>query len=464
MPKWEEESAMFKAMMLAWVLIGMVACASKPVDWAQVESQLVSSSQSQKFGALPILQGPTSPTETVFRVLHPKKDSYRYFIQGKTYQHWVDPRTQALKYHSDQVMDEFRIEVKGDQNPLKLYVLKSSGELVDTREFSFLPAKQNNLKVVIASCMDDQFPEVQKIMWNHVWEKNPDALFLIGDNVYADAHLDVLTHKKIKPGDGEAYRALITPKNLEGRYIQTRQDLLNFRMKKLIPTFSVWDDHDYGSNNGGEDFAYKSEVTKFFTQFFPVENLGKSFAEKGPGVSSVIRFSKVDVFLLDDRSFRTSQTHFGKEQSEWLFQNLNPKKLSVLVSGDQWFGGYHKFESFEGNQPEDFKNFLQKLKSKKAKVFFVSGDRHLTEIMKVAKKHTGFKTFEVTTSGIHANMYPGAFKRDPSPNQLIGVDGEFNFSTFTFHSGPSGKSVKSIEVESQGKDKVLFRKTLKITR
>ena len=111
-----------------------------------------------------------------------------------------------------------------------------------------------------------------------------------------------------------------------------------------------------------------------------------------------------------------------------MHKNLDPKKVNWLISGDQFFGGYHQWESFEGNHPETFKKFIEGIKNSKNKVAFMSGDRHLIEVMGIPKNHLGYKTYEYTVSGIHTKMYPGSLKRDPNPNRIGGFDGLPNYA------------------------------------
>jgi hypothetical protein len=123
------------------------------------------------------------------------------------------------------------------------------------------------------------------------------------------------------------------------------------------------------------------------------------------------------------------ETHFGKEGEDFLFKYLNSDKTPTwLVSGDQFFGAYHTFESYEGNHPDSFRNFLKQLKKAKSKVVFVSGDRHLSELMEIGKEEIGYSTFEVTSSPIHARNNPVAWAHDRNPMQLAGATGMFYFS------------------------------------
>lgn len=435
-----------------WILgaaLLLTSCAHKPADWSQVQKEI------QKMGIVEglsggygILQGPTSKDQTILVVMRPFKQDLKYFLRTPSQVVEMAAQTQNLEKEG-YALDHIRVQSKED-GAHYLYVYDDGQKLKDVREFFFLDPSKSELKWVVASCMNDLYQSLQLEMWDQVASHKPDFMLFIGDNVYADF-------------DPEG-RAKITPPFLVHRYVSTRKNLRVFRWPRLIPIFSVWDDHDYGKNNGGREFFLKKDMAELFTQFFP-QNSIEGFYDNGPGVASKIHFKNFDVVLFDDRSFRSTdhtppETHFGQDQEQWFFKDLNSKKLNFLVSGDQWFGAYHQFESYEGSHPKSFQTFLAKLKKKKAPVVFVSGDRHLTEIMKIPPQSLGRSAYEVTSSGIHATMYAGSFKSSPNPRQWVGVDGEANYALFEVK---QDKKISSVLVKSLGQQKkTLFEKTLSI--
>ena len=42
------------------------------------------------------------------------------------------------------------------------------------------------------------------------------------------------------------------------------------RFKSKVPFVATWDDHDYGTNNGGADFAMKESAKEHFLDFFDI--------------------------------------------------------------------------------------------------------------------------------------------------------------------------------------------------
>lgn len=327
---------------------------------------------------------------------------------------------------------ELKIKFSSAKNYL-LYV--SDSDSVDIREFSNYEQQKANLKVAVCSCLNDNYFSEQIKSWNSVSKLSPDYIFLIGDNVYADI------------GDKLSELNGCKPERLLNRYIETRTRLELFYLKKLIPIAMIWDDHDYGKNNGGSNYKYKLASKKIFKDFSLNEN--PEVSEDGLGAGFKLKLTNINFLFLDDRFYRDKKYHFGKEQEEWLFKNLetseNAKKAdiienpepsqSVIISGDQFFGKYHPFESFEGNQAENFKKFIEKISNLKSTPLFISGDRHISELQKIDLSPNK-KIFEITSSPIHSSLPPEfTLKQFPNPHRVWAVANKNNFCVLTFHDG-----------------------------
>lgn len=400
-----------------------------------------------------ILQGPTTQSETVITVLYPKTSTLNYNLEVETKggfkPHATAKIEQSLKNFEGSQYTVAKLEIKNLQTEHKyrLLFLNSQRRVVDNRTFYTLSNKQP-LKVSVVSCMNDQYKEQQQAMWKSLVDSKPDVLFMIGDNVYADSMFG-----RLIPGGAK-------PKNIWKRYEQTRINLDIYRQKKLIPTYATWDDHDYGQNNGTKNFKYKEQSKEIFNSFFPQSE--QTNLIKGPGVSSALSFKDVSFYFLDNRSFRDKGSanggeHFGEEQTKWLLESVKKQstKYIFLISGDQFFGGYHKFESFEGQHPKKLSLLLAELKKITSKRFlFVSGDRHLSEVMEIESDKLGYKTYEITSSGIHSSVYPGSFERDPNPRQIAGKDGVHNFINFNL----SFERGMTLELNSFGSEQKLYFK------
>ncbi len=415
-------------------------------------------------GMYSVVQGGTTEFETQLSVVASKKAKLEFLLKEAGVFRFVKASNYTLSFQKDQDQQVHKVLFSGLElgKSYKLYVM-DNGIVADVRNLKAFDPKRNDLKIMIASCMDDSFDSEQKKMWKHfdnvALERGINLVFLIGDNVYAD--------KGINFFKGPAPAPMIWR-----RYAETRNKLDYYKRKNLLPTYAVWDDHDYGWNNGDKTYAYREEAQEYFRTFWPQDAM-KGFLEHGPGISSYIKLSGQKFFFLDDRSFRTpnnqtegDQSHFGKVQVDWMVGHVKRSRAPIwLISGDQFFGAYHPWESFEGNHPKDFANFKKRLRKLRAPAVFVSGDRHLSEIMQIDKKEMGYKTYELTSSGMHAKVFPGSFKRDPNPRQVKGIDGTYNFMVVE----PSLKGrTLSMDVEVFGfkdeKSQSIFKHQLKVRK
>ena len=72
-------------------------------------------------------------------------------------------------------------------------------------------------------------------------------MLLIGDNVYGDSN---------SPGLPELKQA----------YLKQEENLN--ALKLSFPIWAIWDDHDYGVNDGGIEFRYKDDAKTFILRLF----------------------------------------------------------------------------------------------------------------------------------------------------------------------------------------------------
>ncbi len=406
---------------------------------------------------LPILQGISGEKEARVVVLAPKGKNLRYYLQ-------VQDRVRKLAHEIVRIPGlsrELHQLHLFDLDPAASYTLMTVGpnaEMWDRRVLRALDTKKKRARIAVVSCMDDALADVQSRIWPELLQQAPDAILMIGDNTYADR-------------SGGKARAVSSIEQIWRRYAETRAALDVFKADPLVPVIATWDDHDYGKNDGDRTFTLKDEALGVFFAFFPQRQPFAGF-RVGPGVSSWWTAFGVNFALLDDRSFRSpnraelpDQTHFGVDQEKWLKEGLAEAKTPVfLISGDQFFGGYHGFESYEGSHPASFKKQLDLWRATaRVPLVFMSGDRHLSEIIKVPAEHLGYPSFEITSSGVHAKVFPEAFKKAPSPLQLAGVAGEYNYSIVEIME--AGKGRLQLDVKSFGLGrKMHYQKTLMVKR
>lgn len=402
---------------------------------------------------LAILQGPTNDTSTFLSAMVPKDRAIEYKLFDKETGHEIKARATTQKKVSQDFSPWAAVRILYEGlDKTKTYEFRAiddTGKVLDHREFALIDSSKGYGQFVAASCMDDAYPE-QEDMWSTVISLNPQFLILMGDTVYADRRGNV----KFEFAD---------PEILWHRYVQTRNTLKIFRTPKLVPIFAVWDDHDFGKDDGDSTFKYKKEARETFEAFFPMTPAAKIF-EHGPGLSSHFQVFSQDFFMMDDRSFRTKETHWGEAQEKWLISGVRAAKNPVwITNGVQFFGGYQPFESFEGENPAQFEQLIKDLKEPPVPVVFVSGDRHLTEILRIEESKLGFETFEITTSPIHAKTFPGTFVKYPSARQVAGRDGKFNFAFFKVEQADAHNLKFDVKVMGENQE-VLYEKALQVKR
>ena len=84
-------------------------------------------------------------------------------------------------------------------------------------------------------------------IWDAVLAKQPELFVFLGDNVYADT-----TDPQVM---AKAYAALAAKPGFQ-------------KLKATTPIRAMWDDHDYGANDSGSDYAMKDEARRQFCDFW----------------------------------------------------------------------------------------------------------------------------------------------------------------------------------------------------
>ena len=142
-------------------------------------------------------------------------------------------------------------------------------------------------RIAFGSCAKQDQPQP---IWDAIVESDPDVFLFIGDNIYGDSEeMDVLRGKWQQLGRVAGYQ----------------------RLKATCPILATWDDHDYGKNDAGSEYAMKVESQKLFLDFF--DEPADSPRRQRPGVYHSYRFGpdgrRVQVILL------RSEEHTSELQS-----------------------------------------------------------------------------------------------------------------------------------------------------
>ncbi len=402
--------------------------------------------------SLPIMMGASVGNATQFVVLYEGSENLEVYAEPSLQKIRKLPFAVEQKLFPDSQVKliHYRFMSLNPHETYKLVVKTLAGKTLDERNFKLPAVNEKRVKFAVASCMDSSFKE-QEAMWEGLLEKEPQLIFLIGDNAY--------TNLGLPKGIGTS------PARLWSTYVETRKTLALFRAKTLTPVIAMWDDNDYGMSDGDRTFANKEASTKTFHAFFAQHPLFPNFTQ-GPGLSLLFNGFGHRFFFMDNRSNRSEpaaedETHWGEAAEKWLFEALKTEKTPTwIISGDQFFGGYHKYESLERNHPKSFERFTKALGQSIAPVALISGDRHLTELMKIPASEVGFETFELTTSPIHAKTYLDPWKETPNKRQLVGVAGVLNYAIVD--SAASAGSLKFRATVFGPNRKKLYEKELEV--
>jgi len=281
---------------------------------------------------------------------------------------------------------------------------------------TILITKETNKEFVITfgSCNKHDIPNP---LWDDILALQPDLFIWGGDIVYADSD-DV---RKIK----DVYAAQ--------RAITGYAELVS-----KVRVTGTWDDHDYGLNDAGEEFAVKAESQQAFLDFMGIPKNSPRRKQKGVYSTQLLKseFGSVKIINLDTRYFRTALkddpragkrympnpygtgTILGKEQWRWLEKELFRSKadFNLIVSSIQFLSNAHSYEKW-ANHPQEVDRLKQLISTSKAKgVIVLSGDRHISEFSKVDVPNLDYPLIDFTSSGL-THSYE-SFSGEPNPYRI----------------------------------------------
>lgn len=283
-------------------------------------------------------------------------------------------------------------------------------------------------KIAFGSCAHESDPQP---VLDLVVQHRPDLFVYLGDNIYGDTRdMNVLKAK---------YNKLAAKPEFQ-------------RLKQNVRILATWDDHDYGWNDIGRHYPFKTQSKEIFLDFF--EEPANSERRKHPGIYTSYYFTgngkTLQLILLDNRTFRdnlrtyrgelhsddkffyaldyfphqtTDSTFLGNEQWSWLENELKkPADLRIIGSGSQFGISYNGYEAW-ANFPHEQKRMLDLIKKTKANgVVFITGDVHYAEISKLHAEGM-YPIYDVTSSGITSTWHFAT----PNANRIEGPVMENHF-------------------------------------
>lgn len=277
------------------------------------------------------------------------------------------------------------------------------------------PAMQPVRTIGFGSCVRENRPAP---ILRTIASDPPDVYVFLGDNIYADTEDPAVFRAKYA-------RLLAIP---------------GFReLRERSTVLAVWDDHDYGRNDAGEEFPAKELARRHFLTFWAEPTDSPRWHTDGNYGAVVLGppGRRVQFLLLDTRWSRSplkrlpqrsefgpyapdedpSARVLGEAQWSWLAGQLQvPAELRVVASSIQVLADEHHFEKW-GNFPREKQRLLELLDGSSGAVVVLSGDRHRGEISR-ATLPSGRRLYDITSSALNQGSgqpsnEPNALRRGP---------------------------------------------------
>lgn len=270
--------------------------------------------------------------------------------------------------------------------------------------------------VSLGSCNKQNNPQP---LWEAMAEQNPNIFIWGGDNIYADTE----NMTKLK---ADYQIQLDNP------------DYASFLEQINYEVYGTWDDHDYGKNDAGEEWAYKEQSQQLFLDFMGADSTDVRRTRDGIYHADTfeVEGKRIKLLSLDTRFFRSTLqedtetrkrytpwqngegTLLGDAQWKWLENELSNSKADyhIIVSSIQIWSDEHGFETW-GNFPhevEKLKTILNKHQPKNILMF--SGDRHISEFSSQQLENYAYPIFDFTSSGL-THAYTN-FTSEPNEDRI----------------------------------------------
>ena len=272
-------------------------------------------------------------------------------------------------------------------------------------------------RVAFGSCIDQNRPQP---IWSAITAVAPELFIFGGDNVYASG-------------------AKFQISDLSAAYAKLESNLGFSQFSQSTPHLAIWDDHDYGFNDGGAYWPFKQAAKDEFLKFWKVAASDERHQREGLYFSRLFGPSgkRTQIIVLDTRWNKSpwritdqrnapgkerylpdndpNKTMLGETQWQWLEKQLRiPAKLRLIVSGLQVVTLGHGWESWALFPLEKARLFTTIARAKANGVVFISGDRHIGA-MYCETTATPYPFYEITSSGM---THAWAQASEAGPNRL----------------------------------------------
>ncbi len=225
---------------------------------------------------------------------------------------------------------------------------------------------------------------------------------------------------------------------------------------KSMPQWAMWDDHDYGPNDIGTNFILKDETRKIFMSYF----CNPSDGENGQGAYTINSWGDVDIFMLDDRWWRSAdelidsidgrpnpdKVMLGRQQMLWLKNSLaySNATFKLIMVGSQVLNPVSPFDKLLDFKLE-YDELMKFLMDQKVNgVLFLTGDRHHSEIIKVERPGS-YPLYDITISPLTSGTHTFSGTEKNNPYRVVGVDQKQNFGRVSV-SGKENARILKVEI------------------
>ena len=262
-------------------------------------------------------------------------------------------------------------------------------------DFALLNSDKAISRIALGSCNRQDLPQTH---WPLITQQKPDLWLWLGDNVYADTEEMTV---------------------MQAKYAVLKQHANYQSFREQTPILGIWDDHDYGVNDGNRLYSQRQQAKELFMDFMDIPSEHPMRSREGIYASYELGpdGQKIKLILLDTRYFQDplvrnpkgsdknyqadmNGTILGQVQWEWLREQLTSSDadLHIIASSLQVIAEDHKYEMWS-NFPNERKRLFDLMVDLKVKnPIFLSGDRHLSEISAIDWK--GKTLYDVTASGM----------------------------------------------------------------
>lgn len=273
-------------------------------------------------------------------------------------------------------------------------------------------------------------------MWDTILTFQPNAFLMLGDNVYIDQPESQLTQKYCY------YRRQSRP---EWR-----------RFVSNTPIYSIWDDHDFGTNDcvPGPDIdkpAWKPEVWRTFTHNWVNPSYGGG-ADK-PGCWYDFHMGDVHFIMLDGRYYRDLKggSMLGPVQKKWLLETLKKSEgtFKVLASPVPFTSGVKpgSRDPWDGF-PKEREEIISFIENEKIEgLFLIAADRHRTDL-RITPRPNGYDLYELESSRLTNHHTHGVVKTE---GMVWGYNEKCSFAFMKFDTTADDPQVEFQCVDIDGK-------------